>query len=248
MNNLLLIFTLFVSGIVYSQSGQVIYKISMPDNFEESLPDTQSLNSSIAKQIIEETYNKIKRVSKIVEINLDFNNDTSKSTVTRGMGIGDDNDFEHNLSGLFHNGTYWIDIDEGTSEFHTKEGRDIIRIQRRIKDIEWEINGNTKMIQGFLCTEATAKYSFNFLTNTEIKAWFTNILPSSIAPLGITGLPGAILELELINTKQKYFATDIKVNKQEKIIKKPTKGILHDFDSYKDYLIDSNPLNEKFRD
>lgn len=60
-----------------------------------------------------------------------------------------------------------------------------------VKDYQWKVTGKSKMIQDYMCMQAT--YTDDTLMNVE--AWFTPQIPVSIGPRNYGGLPGLIVEL-----------------------------------------------------
>ncbi len=62
----------------------------------------------------------------------------------------------------------------------------------------WIITKQTKKIGSFVCFMAYTDEIINNINgkfNNRITVWFTTEIPYSIGPLGITGLPGLVLEL-----------------------------------------------------
>jgi len=90
----------------------------------------------------------------------------------------------------------------------------------------WTLTKDTKNIAGYKCFKA---HKIIEQTNykgekKEIKttAWFTNNININSGPMGYSGLPGLILELQLANII--YYATHIKHLTKNTDIKAPTKG------------------------
>jgi len=89
----------------------------------------------------------------------------------------------------------------------------------------WELKNETKIIGKYQCTKATTiKQINNRGEKVKVIAWFTSEIPISFGPLGYGGLPGLILELEVID--RRYYTTKISLNSKEVVtIKKPIKGV-----------------------
>jgi GLPGLI family protein len=89
----------------------------------------------------------------------------------------------------------------------------------------WELKNETKIIGKYQCTKATTIKQINSKgEKVKVVAWFTSEIPIPFGPLGYAGLPGLILELEIVD--RRYYTTKISLNPKEVItIKKPIKGI-----------------------
>jgi GLPGLI family protein len=77
-----------------------------------------------------------------------------------------------------------------------------IFIQDTTKSIEWKITNNKRTIMEYECVKAIWQKN----DSTRLYAWFTPMLPVSIGPDGISGLPGAILGLAREDGSIVYFA------------------------------------------
>ena len=77
-----------------------------------------------------------------------------------------------------------------------------IFIQDTITPIEWKITNNKRTIMEYECVKAIWQKN----DSTRLYAWFTPLLPVSIGPEGISGLPGAILGLAREDGSVVYFA------------------------------------------
>lgn len=91
---------------------------------------------------------------------------------------------------------------------------------------KWAITKERKKIGNYLCYKATLIEKMTTSRGEKkllVTAWFTPQINVPFGPLGYSGLPGLILELEARNYR--YYATKINLNPKEKIqITKPTKG------------------------
>lgn len=89
----------------------------------------------------------------------------------------------------------------------------------------WNIFKETKKIYGYKCLKATTKIIINDNGEEQlVTAWFSPEIPVSFGPLGYSGLPGLILEIEVYRST--YYATKIILNSKEEVnIRKPNKGI-----------------------
>ncbi len=96
-------------------------------------------------------------------------------------------------------------------------GKYILKKKKNI--YQWILSEETKTIEGFLCYKATAndtvinpKGTFTYL----LTAWYCPKIPFSVGPIGITGLPGLILELNRRNIV--YGAKLIELNQEKDFI------------------------------
>ena len=96
-------------------------------------------------------------------------------------------------------------------------------VKKKLKKLDWKLTKETKTIEGILCYKATAD---EVLVNKygEFKypliAWYAPSIPVNIGPLGISGLPGLILEYSRRNVV--FGAIKISINPKTKpIINKP---------------------------
>ena len=107
--------------------------------------------------------------------------------------------------------------------------------------ITWVLENKTKKIGNYTCFKATAIDSFKTRSGIKkyiVTAWYTPQINTSFGPIGFSGTPGLILELERNNIK--YFATKIVLNPKKKVtIKKPSKGIKITDEELRDMLIGS---------
>jgi GLPGLI family protein len=106
----------------------------------------------------------------------------------------------------------------------TVEQRDfmgkLFLIEGKIEPISWKITGNKKTILSYEVLEATAKVG-----DEQVTAWFTASIKSEMGPVGMTGLPGLILELEYPDSQRKIVALKIDQNEKDTSkVQAPSKG------------------------
>lgn len=133
-----------------------------------------------------------------------------------------ENDSNPNLKRVISKGIYFSDIKENEN-FHQLHAFDkwyIIKSNR--DDLEWKITNEIKNIGIYLCYKAIAIEENHKKVKTEIVAWFTPSIPYSYGPKNYGGLPGLVLEL--IEKGHSFYAINIKLNKNEFIFNKPSKG------------------------
>jgi GLPGLI family protein len=101
-------------------------------------------------------------------------------------------------------------------------------VKSNIDSINWILKNEEKIINGYKCSKAeTFKITKNNrgIFKKPVIAWYCPSIPYNFGPKGYAGLPGMIIELT--EGKFEYFATNIVLNKKEKIrIVKPSKGKL----------------------
>ena len=102
----------------------------------------------------------------------------------------------------------------------------IYTIKDKLTEYKWQLTRETKKLIGFDVKKATAVID----STRTIVAWYTPSIAVKDGPLMYNGLPGLILELEIINTKKtdkKGFgnttirATEVKEVADMKPIEKP---------------------------
>lgn len=132
------------------------------------------------------------------------------------------------------NGVYYKDL---VNNYYMHEsvgfGYDQI-IKDSIQKIDWQLTREKKTILGFEVRKATAVVN----GDRNVIAWYATKIPFSSGPDIFVGLPGLILELEYyfnneINLRVKYLAVNIKELKNNKQIKKPSKGEIVNLETYK---------------
>lgn len=115
--------------------------------------------------------------------------------------------------------------------------------------LKWILVNETKKIGNYVCYKATSIDRIktrNGILNYKITAWYTPEINASFGPIGFSGTPGLILELERNNIK--YYATKITFNSKEKIsVKKPTKGKKISEDDFRNMLINARKNYRKLR-
>nr|WP_299035903.1 GLPGLI family protein [uncultured Tenacibaculum sp.] len=88
--------------------------------------------------------------------------------------------------------------------------------------VGWELNEDTKVIEGYTCYKAIRKQLNKRTSVGKDKryivyiAWYTPEIPASFGPAGNGGLPGLILQLDKVNVAR-YTATKIKLNPKKNI-------------------------------
>ena len=88
-------------------------------------------------------------------------------------------------------------------------------IKDNLPVINWTITKETKTIEGYLCTKATADRTVVGYP-LKVIAWFSEKLPISDGPFDYSGLPGFILEFSYDGLSTTTFI-NLKYNAKQKI-------------------------------
>ncbi|MBS3992557.1 MAG: GLPGLI family protein [Bacteroidetes bacterium] len=94
--------------------------------------------------------------------------------------------------------------------------------------IDWMLTTETKKIGNYQCYKATAievTQGAKGAINSEVVAWYAPELNIAFGPLGFSGLPGLIVELEYRNLRYTASKIDLKADSKN-AIKKPTAGMV----------------------
>lgn len=91
-------------------------------------------------------------------------------------------------------------------------------------EILWELTNEEKRIGKYLCKKALLKQGHiidGIRTNTPVEVWYTPEIPTNFGPVGLSGLPGLIVEFKLnklstIKLKDFTYSNNVTVNKPEK--------------------------------
>lgn len=114
----------------------------------------------------------------------------------------------------------YTNIDEKVSLLSTRSMGKLFLIESAIKEVNWKLTGEQKQLLGYPCQKATA-----VVDSKKVEAWFTSSIPVSMGPIGLTGLPGLILELSLDEGSVHFVATNFeKKAPTADDLKRPKKG------------------------
>lgn len=119
-------------------------------------------------------------------------------------------------------GVYYTDISKNLQLHQFDLLGDLWLIENKLDTIQWKVHKEIKDIAGYKTQKATATIPLNHIKKGEVTAWFTAEIPFQFGPIGVSNLPGLILEYQI--QSYIYYADKIKLNKKEKKIKEPTKG------------------------
>ena len=110
---------------------------------------------------------------------------------------------------------------ENKKMIHSQEffGKQFL-IKGDIKKQTWKIAGESKTLLDYVCQKAILQD-----TSNAVVAWFTTKLPANLGPGNFSGLPGAILLVDMDNGARVYTASKIELRElKDGEISIPTKG------------------------
>jgi GLPGLI family protein len=93
-------------------------------------------------------------------------------------------------------------------------------IDDTIHSQEWKLSDETKTFLNRVCKKATTKTE----RGNDVTAWYAEDIPVAVGPDAFSGLPGAILLVDINNAEMVYTATEFKNEVDNKELSEPTKG------------------------
>jgi GLPGLI family protein len=115
--------------------------------------------------------------------------------------------------------------------------------------INWKLENKTKKIGNYICYKATTIETYKTAKGTKqyiINAWYTPEINAQYGPIGFSGLPGLILELD--RDKFRYYVDNITINTKKEIkIIKPKSGKKITKEEYNDLAINAMSNYQKIR-
>ncbi|MFZ3574644.1 GLPGLI family protein [Tenacibaculum finnmarkense] len=208
---------LFLNNIVgQSQQGVVLYKKIIARKVP-TINDKKSANFEEFKRV-DKTIDKL---LKTTDFELKFNGKESFFAVIPSLALEESRWGKLALAGYGDN-KFYNTKNERLSEENIL-GEDFLV---NSEQLNWELKNETKKIRDYLCYKAIAIEREMYrgkMKEYPIVAWYCPEINNSFGPIGVTGLPGLILEVNKGNTK--YTATKIMLNSKKTIkIEKLTKG------------------------
>ena len=218
----LILFVTLISSCLFAQQkeGKIVFQEEI--KFE--------INESRLEQMTEEQRNRMKKRMKRwgrKKKTLVFN---SEASVYRNYKAELDANSDEDFNEATDNGWSWKSIAPSSSLYIPSSGETKVQlkefmekkfliIDNHTKPI-WKLTGKQERVLNFNCQEATYQKD----DSTKYTVLFTTQIPSSVGPIGLTGLPGAILKVT--ENEGSLTLTAISVN-QDNItekLEKPTKG------------------------
>jgi len=180
----LLVFSyLFLSTIVYAQSGVITYKK------QRATPTPSAINDYFKSAVKE---------MEILRYQLTYNNERAHYSKVDGMGRNEDavvEAYTRTLTGF--NGEIFINR-QSNQLIHKKEFAGQKFFIKKNK-IEWTLKADTLIVDKFLCYKATTSETISNSKGNhkiEIIAWYAPELSLPLGPDGYGGLPGLVMQLE----------------------------------------------------
>ncbi|WP_439553783.1 GLPGLI family protein [Flavobacterium macrobrachii] len=201
------IFFLLFTALMFSQvnSAAIEYKIFMSQEEDKTLSGD-----------MKEYYKLAVDGSKNVTFILNYSDNLAEFIKMNALNSNDNiNNLAQAFSGFL--GNIYIDFNEGNSYQTYNDVLGNYVIKKEIKRYDWILTSETKIIEGFTCYKATA---VDIVVNSAgtfsypVTAWYSPQIPIKSGPLGITGLPGLILEISRRNIV--FGATKIFINPENK--------------------------------
>lgn len=93
-------------------------------------------------------------------------------------------------------------------------------ISDSIKTLPWKLSDETTTLLGHSCKKATATN----IRGNKIVAWYSEDIPVPVGPDKFSGLPGAVLKLDMDSAGAVYTATEIRLSVNTKDLKAPAAG------------------------
>lgn len=222
----LLFFFLGPTCTIYSQikSGEVIYSMELNFTPTEKTEKTNVQGNQTLMNMIRKSQMELAEVKGVLKFN---------STVSFFFKeVPMQNDYNPSLNVALSllgisGGGYYVDKDEEVKlEITEQYGKKYLIEEKAFQKEDWTIKPEMKKIGDYLVYKAVTK---EIIENSKgrfvhpIIAWFAPEIPFSFGPMGYSGLPGLILELEVqSNFPSKYIVesvsfkeTDLKINKPE---------------------------------
>ncbi|UPS92486.1 GLPGLI family protein [Bizionia sp. M204] len=185
-----LVFCIHISTAQQHETISTIhYKVKVIDDLKN-----QNLDNSIKNRITA-----INKASQLIECRLQFNSKESVFYQVEKMAL--DTDPYYNMASIFIRGLYYTSTQDSVKILNKNFSGINFNILMPFNKESWKIMNETKQIGDFTCYKAES-------LNSNITAWFTNKIPVSYGPNGLTGLPGLILEAT-INRKLTFYASHI---------------------------------------
>ena len=240
----------FFSTSLFAQKLEVSYQEIVKVNPEEFKNAVSFSENGKESKIPNDVYNNmIKEMQEAKDFKLTvFNNETSYNKVEKlqngqGGGMNFSISFGDSGNGLFKNLTtreYFKNVSLFSKSYTIKD---------KLKDYNWKLTRETKKIIGFDVKKATVIID----STKSVVAWYAPSITVKDGPSMYNGLPGLILELEIINTKKttdKGFgnttirATEVKEVPDMKPIEKPKeKNVINE----KEYKELSKKESERYK-
>jgi GLPGLI family protein len=205
MKNIIMLVFLFTNSFLFSQSnaGKIVYSIHISAD-EKVLKSEKvgKLYMDMSKNAADQMYVlsfKEGKSSFLKAEKLNAAKDKYEETVSKLASVMFTND-----------DNYYYDFVNRYAIIETNGAL----VKEAVKDVNWEITSENKIISGILCYKASIQLEYlardNKIKSNNIVAWFAPSLPYSYGPKDFYGLPGLIVQLT--ENKTTYLASTIELN------------------------------------
>lgn len=192
---ILLTFSFYI-GNTQTNTGYIIYKASLSEDFEYSEDFKVNYPKEYKEMLTKDS------IAGSAEIGVVFDKNMSRSFLKKSFEKGTDA-YYNALYKINFDADYFYDTKTKTSKIKREFWFKKLLITVNLKD-KWEIDTKiTKTIDGYKCYYAryNGKYLWSPSPDRKISAWFTTDLPMPFGPLHYNGLPGLIIELNDDNVR-----------------------------------------------
>ncbi|WP_395045065.1 GLPGLI family protein [Flavobacterium sp.] len=204
---LIILFIQSISIFSQNQTNRVIYKVGLIESQSQELKNQSDERKNFVSEVKE-------NLSKL-ECELIFNNSCSVFKVIEKINPNEDS-FAYKKAKNFVNGLYYKNMQDSLKVTQVELSGKKYFVKKNIKEYNWLITNETKIIDGYTCYKATCKFEeFDKLRSKQLiftpEVWFTPSIPSSFGPKGLDGLPGLVLDGRF-NDRIYFYATKIEFN------------------------------------
>lgn len=207
---------IFTISVYFCQSQSISVKYSEKIDFSNELnamqmpDDLGGLSSTFIKEMISSS------MEKPTLFELISNNDETLYHKIEDNSQADNSNISMTISG--NDGIIYTNFkDQSYTQQSSFMSRKFL-IDGKLKQYDWILTGNEKVIAGYKCKKALNLSS----PKDTIIAWYTDELPHQYGPRQYNGLPGLILKLSA--DALEIEATEVSILKDKVEIKQPTKG------------------------
>jgi GLPGLI family protein len=200
------IFLILLTVSAFSQNNklEVVYKADVARSGSQSKP-------SIHRKSIDKIFETISTI----EMSLFYENGKGVFKVQNALSPSDKmNNLEFNVSKVI--------LDVVDDYFYNTQSNEVVVLKKdldyefhvfySLNRFNWTIESESKEISGINCYRATTvNYYYdknNVKEEFKVIAWYAPNVSVPLGPIGYSGLPGLILELEEVG-RRRYFATNI---------------------------------------
>ena len=219
----------FVSGYSQQNSGTVVYKVMLAQDYDYKPTD------ALSKEIKEGNFVSLAKQRFLLE----FNDIKSRFVRSNSLSI-DENRKEQlydKMASNRYSSSYDYYLDNKLKIGVFRYGTDGKLVSQIVRDKEWDISTESKKIGDYLCYKAVYHRSYVNWKGKDITvpviAWFAPSLPYRYGPKQYYGLPGLILELH--ESSSVFLATEIKIGGEKQIKIEFPKGKVITEEEYKEY-------------